>query len=104
MMKQTTFNWDTDDKYNELKNFRLEVYNVFKSYDMPDVEKMALIKNWLGRKGLQLLETLTQAEKEKCEMSEGLFKTLNNKFKPWYNETIKSLQYQKLSRQANGSA
>ena len=29
MMKQPTFDWDTEDKYNELRNFRLEVYNVF---------------------------------------------------------------------------
>ena len=58
MMKQPTFNWDTEDKYSELKNFRLEVHNVFKSYDMPDIEKTALIKNWLVRKGLQLLECL----------------------------------------------
>ena len=65
IMKQPTFNWDTEDKYNELNNFRLEVYNVFKSYYVPHLEKTALIKNWLWRKGLQLLETLTQAEKEK---------------------------------------
>ena len=50
MMKQPTFDWDTEDKYNKLKNFRLEVYNFFKSYNMPDIEKTALIKNWLGRK------------------------------------------------------
>ena len=88
MMKQWTFDWDTEDKYNELKNFRLQVYNVFKSYDMPDIEKTALIKNWLGRKGLHLLEMLTQAGIEKCETYEGLLKTLNDKFKPWYNEKI----------------
>ena len=27
MMKQPTFNWDTENKYNELKIFRLEVNN-----------------------------------------------------------------------------
>ena len=53
-MKQPTFIWDTEDKYNELKNFRVEVYNVFKSYDMPDIKKTALIKNWLGRKGKRI--------------------------------------------------
>ena len=75
MMKQPTFLWDNEDKYKELKNFRLEVYNVFKLYDMPDIVKAALIKNWLGIKDFQL-ETLTQDEKEKCEMSKGLFKHL----------------------------
>ena len=65
MMKQPTFDWDTEDKYSELKNFKLEIYNVFKLYDMPDIEKTALIKNWLVRKGLQLLEMLIQAKKVK---------------------------------------
>ena len=64
---------------------------------MADIEKTALFKNWLGSDGLHLLEMLTQAEKEKCEPSKGLFKTLNDKFKPQYNETIKSLQFHKLS-------
>ena len=40
-----------------------------------------MVKKWLGRRGFQLLEMLTQAEKEKCETSEGLFKALNDKFK-----------------------
>ena len=71
MMEHPTFDWDTENKYNELK----------KCY-MPHIEKTALIKNWLGRKGLQLLEMLTQAEKGKCETSIGLFKTLNDKLKP----------------------
>ena len=68
LMKQHTFDWDTEVKYSKLKNFRLKVYNVFKSYDMTDIAKTALIKNWpgrIGRKGFQLLETLTQAEKRK---------------------------------------
>ena len=51
MMKQPTFDWDTKDRYNEL-------YHVFKSKDMPGIEKTALIKNWLSRKGFQLLEPL----------------------------------------------
>ena len=32
---------------------------------------------------------------------EGLFTTVRNKFKPQYNETIKSLQFHKLGRQMN---
>ena len=104
MMKPPTFDWDTEDKYNGLKKLGLKAYNLFQSYDMPDTEKTVLINNWLGRKRLQLLETLTQAGKEKCEMSQGLFKTLNNKFKPQYSETIKLLPFHKLSRQTNGSA
>ena len=37
-------------------------------------------------------------EKETCNTLEGLFETLTNKFKPQYNETIKSLQFRKLYR------
>ena len=35
-------------------------------------------------------------EKEMSNTLEGLFETLSNKFKPQYNETIKSLQFRKL--------
>ena len=31
VMKQPNFNWEADDKYNKLKNLRLEVNNIFKS-------------------------------------------------------------------------
>ena len=47
MMKQPTFDWGTEDKYSELKSFKLEVINVLQSYIIADIEMMALIKNWL---------------------------------------------------------
>ena len=97
-MKQLTFNWNTEDKYSELKTFRLEVNNVLSTYNTPQADKLALVKNWLGRKGLQYLETLTNAEKEICNALEGLFETLTNKFKSQYNEKIKALQFRKLYR------
>ena len=93
IMKQLTFNWKAEDKYNVLKNFSLEVNSIFISYSIPQAEQLAIIIKWLGRKGLQYLETLTETEQEKCNTLEGLFATLNNKFKPKYNETIKSLQF-----------
>ena len=65
------------------------------------MDKLALVKKWLGRKGLQYLQTLTTAEKETCNMLEGLFETLCNKFKPQYNEMIKSLEFRKLYRYEN---
>ena len=39
MMNQSTFNWGTEDKYSKLKNCKLEIINVFKSYAIADVEK-----------------------------------------------------------------
>ena len=90
VMQQPTFNWEADDKYNELINFRPKVNNIFKLYSIPQAEQIAIIKNWLCRKGLQFLESLTQMEQERCNTIECLFTTLSHKFKSQYNETIKS--------------
>ena len=65
------------------------------------MDKLTLVKKWLGRKGLQYLEMLTMAEKETNSTLKGLFETLCNKCKPQYNETIKSLQFRKLHRYEN---
>ena len=43
------------------------------------------------------------AEKEACNMLDGLFDMLAIKFKPQYNETIKSLQFRKLYQLDNES-
>ena len=58
-MKQPTFNWEMEAKYSKLKTFRLEVNNILSTYNTPQTEQLATVKNWLGRKGLQFLETLT---------------------------------------------
>ena len=44
MMKQPTFNWEAEDKYNELKNFRLEVNCILKLYSTPQAEQIVIIK------------------------------------------------------------
>ena len=92
-MKQPSFNWVVDNKYNELKTFRLEVNNILRIYNKPQAEQLVMIKNWLGRKGLQFIELLTEAEKDGCSILKGLFKTLTNKFRPQFNETIKTQQF-----------
>ena len=51
-MKQPTCNWETEDKYSELKTFRLEVTNILSTYKTPQAEQLAMVKNWLERKGL----------------------------------------------------
>ena len=80
-MKQPTFNWEADNKYNELNTFRLEANNILSTYNMPQKENVAIVKNWLRRKGLQFLESVTNEEKVTCNTLEGLFKTLINKFR-----------------------
>ena len=103
-MKQPTFNWETKDKYSKLKTFKLEVNNILSTYNTPQIEQLVMVKNWLGRKGLQFLETPTNEEKTTCSMLDGLFETLSNKFRPQLNETIKSLQFQKLYRKDGENA
>ena len=104
MMKQPTFNWEAEDKYNELKNFRLEVNNTFKSYNTPQTEELAIIKKLARQKVLKFIESLTQMEQERWNTMEGLFTTFDNKFKPQFKETIKSLQFCKLSRSTKEDA
>ena len=65
-MKQPSFNWGADDKYYELKPFRLEVNNILTTYNTPQAEQLVMVKNWLGRRGLQFIESLPEAEKDRC--------------------------------------
>ena len=51
-MKQLMFDCNAEDKYSELKTFRFEVNNVLSTYNTPQADKLTLVKNWLGRKGL----------------------------------------------------
>ena len=92
-MKQPSLNWEVEDKYSKLKNFRLEVYNIIATYNKPQAEQLPIVKNWLGRKDLHFIESLTCVqEKDTYNTLEDLFKNLTNKFRPQFNETIKSLQ------------
>ena len=66
------------------------------TYELTIEDKVPIIKNWLGREGLQLINTFTNSDKETCKTAEGLISLLGEKFKPLCNETILSLQYCKL--------
>ena len=37
---------------------------MLQNYNMDQTERVSVIKNWLGREGLQLIATLTQNEQE----------------------------------------
>ena len=60
--------WEVADKYTERKAFILEVRNVLSTYNFQGMDKIAMVKNWLGRKGLHFIENLTEGEKETCGM------------------------------------
>ena len=70
---------------------------------MPEADKIVIVKNWLGRKGLHYLETLMAGKKGACNMLAGLFDMLAIKFNPQYKEMIKLLQFRKLHRLDNES-
>ena len=74
------------------------------TYNAHETDKIPMVKNWLGRKGLHYIESLMESEKEACSTLEGLFNMLATKFRPQYNETIKSLQFRKLCRIEGESA
>ena len=55
VLKQPQFNWDATGKYSEWKAFILEVKNVLSTYNTPEHDKITIVKNWLGRKGLHYI-------------------------------------------------
>ena len=89
MLRQPNFNCKATDKYTDWKAFILEVRNVLTTYNLQETDKIAMVKNWMGRRGLHYIERLTEGEKERCGTLEGLFDMLTTKFKPQYNQTIK---------------
>ena len=66
VLKQPQFNWKAADKYSEWKAFILEVKNVLSTYNVQEHNKIAIVKNWLGRKGLYYIESKTEGEKQAC--------------------------------------
>ena len=66
ILKQPQFNWEATEKYTEWKEFILEVRNVLSMYNAQEQDKIAMVENWLGRKGLHYLESLTETEKHAC--------------------------------------
>ena len=99
-LKQPNCNWEGPDKYAKWKAFILELRNV---YNVHEADKIAMVKNWLGRKGLHYIESLTGNEKEAYSTFEWLVSMLTDKFKPQYKKTVKSLQFRKLHRLENES-
>ena len=82
VLKQPQLNWEVADKYTEWKAFILGVRNVLSTYNAHKSEKVAMVKNWLGRKGLHYLESLTEGEKEACDTLQGLINTLAENLDP----------------------
>ena len=104
VLKQPQFNWEVADKYTEWKAFVLELRNMLSTYNAHEQENIAMVKNWLGRKGLHYLESLTEGEKQACGTVQRLIDTLAEKLRPQYNKTIKSLQFRKLCRSEGKNA
>ena len=43
-LKQPTFDWETTEKYTDLKTFKLGVTKVLAMYNAPKVDKVAIVK------------------------------------------------------------
>ena len=81
-LRQCIFNWNTKDKYIELKNVEMEVINIFLTEHCEiNYTEAPIIRNWLGREELQFIQTLMTYKQEACEIIKGLFGTLSKKFK-----------------------
>ena len=64
-LSQPAFNCNAPDMYVELLNFEMEVANVLHTiaYDLSNKVNVPSIKDWLGREGLQFIQTLTLPKK-----------------------------------------
>ena len=84
----------------------MEVINIpeTKAHELTMEEKVPVINNLLGKEVLQLIQTFTFEEKEKCTTEKGLFTVLCSTIKLQHNRIIISLQYLKLHRKSNESA
>ena len=69
-----------------------------KTYELTEEEKVPIIKNWLGREGLQLIQCLKNSLKKAYKNVDELFSMLGEKFRPHNNKVILSLQDCKLKR------
>ena len=74
-LEKPSFNWNAPDKYVELFNLTGE-------------EKVLFIKNWLDKKGLQLIKSFTSAQKETHKTAKRLASILSQKFMPYPNSFI----------------
>ena len=52
----------------------------------------------LARQKKPTIPRIIKTDETRCDMTKGLFTTLNNKFKLQYNDNIKSLQFCKLGK------
>ena len=71
-LKQAQFNWEAADKYTEWKASILEVRNMLSTYNAQEQDNITIVKNWLGRKGLHYIKSLTEGEKQACNTLQGL--------------------------------
>ena len=51
ILKQPTFNWRADGKYEDLDIFEPKVRNMLQNVILGQTERVSVIKNWLGREG-----------------------------------------------------
>ena len=96
------FNWDASDKLSKFETFKLECENAFEmaSPSYTEAKKVSVVKNWLGRDGIKLVDGLAEADKDRCKTYKGLCEVLAEQFHPFHCETTSTLQFQHMKHEA----
>ena len=98
-LRQPTFEYSAQNKYDELKNFKWgDKYFHDKTLGYNRCRKHNHSQELARQRGHTSQWDITNGVQDICKSSTGLFKMLNEKFKLQHNETILSLQYRKLLR------
>ena len=66
-LKQPSFNWEADDKFSELKNFRIEVNNIITSYNTPHTEQLAIVKKLVRKERPAIHRIINTCRKQKIQ-------------------------------------
>ena len=77
-LRKAFFNYFAPVRYAELLSFEMGVTNILQTNTckLTKEEKVSIVKNWLGREGLQLIQIFNNSEKEVSKSAERMFTRL----------------------------
>ena len=75
ILVKLTLNWGAQDRYDELMNFKMEVFNILatKAYTLSEEEKAPVIKQMVGPGGSAANTNLYSRRKRKMQNCKGSF-------------------------------
>ena len=74
-LRQPTFDWKAEDKYQKPCIFKIGVKNIFmtKHHNSQESKRVQIIISWPGQKGLRFMQTPNNEKQKKYRTSIGLF-------------------------------